>query len=322
MRQPGQLDAFQVFLRIRESMDSRTPLSLVRLNYGEGIMLGYPDVMNRGDVNYHMRMWFEKTTLASRLIYKEGLLRKTLGRLFSTWSERDVLVLADGLKDSVRHADVVGTPLRANLVRGNVMWHRYLFEVEASLARLRLLDEASLITCSAIHRLLHYALLYRPLLEGRDFVGIISGRDVVRKLRRSFGIGDVRWYKVRSQPDYPNDVPTPHYPDGFNEIGETLEVPYPGALFLVGAGICGKIYCRWIKERGGVAVDVGSMFDSWAGVGRTGRFVRSFDMYERYPRISRAEAVARYNAISDSQRKTFTGVDADADYLAALPECW
>ena len=321
MQQPGQLDAFQVFLRIRESMDSGTPLSLVRLNDGEGAMLGYPDATHRGDVNYCMRVWFERKTLKSRLIYKEGFLRRTLGRLFSTWSERDVLVLADGLKDSVRHADVVGTPLRANLVRGNALWHRYLVEVEASLARLHLLDEASLITCSAIHRLLHYALLYRPLLEGRDFVGIVSSRDVVRKLRRSFGIGEIRWYKVRSEPDYPNDVPTPHYPDGFNEIGETLEVPYPGALFLVGAGICGKIYCRWIKERGGVAVDVGSMFDSWAGVGRTGRFLRSFDVYERYPRISRTEAVARYNAIADFQQN-IPSVDADADYLPALPECW
>ena len=316
MQQPEQLDAFQVFLRIRESMDSGIPLSLVRLNYGEGIILGYPDVMHRGDVNYHMRMWFERKTLTSRLIYKEGFLRKTIGRLFSNWSERDVLVLADGLKDSVRHADVVGTPLR-----GNVPRHRYLVEVEASLARLHLLDDASLITCSAIHRLLHYALLYRPLLEGRDFVGIVSSRDVVRKLRRSFGTGEVRWYKVRSQPDYPNDVPTPHYPDGFNEIGETLEVPYPGALFLVGAGICGKIYCHWIKERGGVAVDVGSMFDSWAGVGRTGSFLRSFDVYGRYPRIGRTEAVARYNTIADIQQN-IPGVDADADYLPALPECW
>ena len=314
MQQPEQLDAFRIFLRIRESMDSRTPLSLIRLNYGEGIMLGYPDVMNRGDVNYHMRMWFEKTTLKSRLIYKEGFLRKTIGRLFSSWSEKDVLVLTDGLKDSVRQADIVGTPLRSRIPR-----HRYLVEVEASLARLHLLDESSLVTFSAIHRLLHYALLYRPLLEGRDFVGIVSSRDVVRKLRRSFGIGEIRWYKVRSQPDYPNDVLTPHYPDGFNEIRETLKVPYPGALFLVGAGICGKIYCQWIRDRGGVAVDIGSMFDSWAGVGRTGRFVRSFDVYEQYPRISRAEAVARYNAIVDGQQN-IPGVDADC--LSALPECW
>ena len=316
MKQPGRLDAFQVFLRIRKSMDSRLPFSLIRLNYGEGIMLGYPDVMNRGDVNCHMRMWFEKATLKSRLIYKDGFLRKTLGRLFSTWSEQDVLVLADGLKDSVRQADVVGTPLRSSVPQ-----HRYLAEVETSLARLHLVDESSLTTFAAIHRLLNYALLYRPLLEGRDFVGIISSRDVVQKLRRSFGMGEVRWYRIRSQPDYPNDVLTPHYPDGFNEIGETLKVPYPGALFLVGAGICGKIYCQWIKERGGVAVDIGSMFDSWAGVGRTGRFVRSFDVYERYPRISRVEAVARYNAIADVQQN-IPGIDADADYLSALPECW
>lgn len=59
-----------------------------------------------------------------------------------------------------------------------------------------------------------------------------------------------------------------HYPDRFSEIQKTLKIPYPGALFLVGSGVFGKIYCEWIKQRGGIAIDVGSMFDSWANFGR------------------------------------------------------
>ena len=38
----------------------------------------------------------------------------------------------------------------------------------------------------------------------------------------------------------------------------------PAWHFLVGAGVLGKIYCDRIKARGGVALDVGSILDSWA----------------------------------------------------------
>lgn len=34
-----------------------------------------------------------------------------------------------------------------------------------------------------------------------------------------------------------------------------------GALCLVGAGFWSEIYCAWIKQRGGVAVDIGSGFN-------------------------------------------------------------
>jgi len=37
-------------------------------------------------------------------------------------------------------------------------------------------------------------------------------------------------------------------------------------LFLIGAGLLGKIYCGVIKENGGRAYDVGRLFDFWAGI--------------------------------------------------------
>ena len=43
---------------------------------------------------------------------------------------------------------------------------------------------------------------------------------------------------------------------------------FSGKLFLVGAGIFGKYYCALIKSMGGVALDVGSVFDSWEQKGR------------------------------------------------------
>jgi hypothetical protein len=39
-----------------------------------------------------------------------------------------------------------------------------------------------------------------------------------------------------------------------------------GKVFLVGAGGLGKIYCMLIKEHGGLAYDIGALFDGWAGL--------------------------------------------------------
>jgi hypothetical protein len=59
----------------------------------------------------------------------------------------------------------------------------------------------------------------------------------------------------------------PHYPDCFNEIKEWIGKRAPGGmLFLIGAGGFGKIYCNWVKQAGGVAIDIGSLFDAWAGL--------------------------------------------------------
>ena len=57
----------------------------------------------------------------------------------------------------------------------------------------------------------------------------------------------------------------PHFPDIFDRLRRDIVVPFPGALFLVGAGLLGKIYCHWIRQRGGVALDIGAMADAFAG---------------------------------------------------------
>ena len=45
---------------------------------------------------------------------------------------------------------------------------------------------------------------------------------------------------------------------------------------LVGAGALGKAYCEAVRQQGGVAVDIGSGFDGWAGVmSRPGRIAKS-----------------------------------------------
>ena len=43
-------------------------------------------------------------------------------------------------------------------------------------------------------------------------------------------------------------------------------VGFPGMLYLVGGGLYGKLYCQLIRSQGGVALDLGSLFDAWLGI--------------------------------------------------------
>ena len=259
---------FEVYRRIRSSLDSRSPISVVRLGDGEGALLGYPEIRTRQDVDRFLRIWLRDDSMADDLVV--GLVAE--------------------LRTAVAAADVVGLPRRRQeeahpnwaVVRQAVQLHG-------------LLNSTVGVTNSCLHRLLAHALLFRPLLSGRDYLGTVSCRDVRGRLSSCFGIGECEWYGVRGERDRPGIVETPHWPDGFEAMREKLRVPHRGALFLVGAGPFGKIYCHWIKERGGVAVDVGSLFDAWAGIGRigAGQPLKSLDVYERLPRIRRRHAVRR-----------------------------
>lgn len=76
-----------------------------------------------------------------------------------------------------------------------------------------------------------------------------------------FGGKTVQWHRVPSS-DYPGN-PESHLRDSLPRIvGERFK---PGEVWLVAAGMPGKIYCQAIKDSGAVAVDVGSVMDLWAG---------------------------------------------------------
>ncbi len=274
-------------------------MSVIRLGDGEGAIMGYPTITSRKHVDRSLRIWLRTTAV----------------------DDRDVLMLAEALKDAIRDADVLGIPRRKQIASNHWLWRA----VPEALVALDLVAPTTLLTHTALHRLLQHALLYRALLRDMDFVGVISCRRVMQEMQELFGVGEVKWYGVRGELEETGEIETPHFPDGFEELRDTLHVPYRGALFLVGAGVFGKIYCHWIKQRGGIAIDVGSIFDSWAGVGRPGTVedpVRSLDVYREQPRIGRLEAVARYNALAERLGLDVPRGDRRAEYFARLPGAW
>lgn len=108
---------------------------------------------------------------------------------------------------------------------------------------------------------------FGQLLHGVDRLFYISCRVLDNDLKEAFEIGSVESYTIAPEMKFTSGYDGPqHYPDQFKHIYRWIQnIDCNGAICLVGAGVIGKIYTKWFKERGGIAIDIGSVFDLWAG---------------------------------------------------------
>lgn len=108
---------------------------------------------------------------------------------------------------------------------------------------------------------------FHELLGGRKHVHYISCRNLDKQLQKTFTIHQANLFQIAPEKKFTSTYVGPnHYPDQFNKVQRWMDRVCPeGDICLVGAGVIGKIYCNWFKERGGIAMDIGSIADEWAG---------------------------------------------------------
>ena len=216
-----------------------TPTSLIRLGDGELSWLGYGGVAPWNQTSTSLNVWFGRDN------FETVLLEET----------------ADQLRLAVRRASVVGLPRPSRQMRDPFCGYvRELFEVY------KLRSPGQLFTDCGVHRFWQMLLAFRDLLTGLPFLGLISSRDIGDQIRTTFGIRELVTYPVPSERGMLGAFESmgPHYPERFKQLCDELIVPFRGAVFLIGAGALGKIYADIIFQRGGIALDAGSILDGWA----------------------------------------------------------
>jgi hypothetical protein len=186
---------------------------------------------------------------------------------------------------ALRNAELIGIPrpfgakamLRGSApetffrpIYGVVSIHRYLtrFAGELQLGR-------TTGAPAGFHRLL--LPFYEALISGRA-IGIVTCHpELQHALQAKLGASAVDLRLVPRQAKFSEDplADTDHWPDRFHELSRELRTIEPGILWLVAAGMLGKIYCDVIRAAGGIAVDIGHVADIWAGVK-----TRSYDQAE------------------------------------------
>jgi hypothetical protein len=254
---PFHLQPNGVAERIAEALRNRSGFSLIRLGDGEGafITLGNVDevrfkglyAFNRRD---RARVWFLDKVDANE----------------DPW-----LSEAKKITHIIADADVIGMPYL------NWVEHEYrilsITGIVALTNVLRARRSPKAATCTQlIHMDLHNSKLLYELIRSQKRIGLIScQRELPTRLRDALGLEDVDYYHVPGEQGHshlltPSAVEGNHWPNRYLEIMQVIgSKRLEGKLFLVAAGLLGKLYCDRIKKSGGVAVDVGSLADGWVG---------------------------------------------------------
>lgn len=251
-------DALAVADRIANAIDSKQPFSLVRLGDGEGNLLPY-------------RKEYSDFSLIDPQV---------VGRTW--WADDALEESADEhrrlLQEAILAADVVGIPDLHRVCRViGIDRSRELISLgKNSRGMLAVLDFAAtlppdrLITSCHIHEALNYWGLWELLISRAKRVSLITCHPKLGEtLTELHGveIGEVHLIppEQKYSASFQNSETERHYPDTFLKLEKKLASVPPGEVFLVAAGVLGKTYCRWIKEAGGIGLDIGSTADFWCG---------------------------------------------------------
>jgi GT-D fold-like domain len=249
-----------VVAALRSAIAERQPLSLIRVGDGEARFLAYCDPALRtrispaqiemfGDVPF--RNWF-------RLPIAEA-------------DPGEVLRLQAATITAIEQADILGVSSAERLATDNTHVG-YLSHMEGVVGSVIRTERKLRLTDAFIHLDLHRTSpFYRDIFAGLDFLAVISPHPgLAKRLGTLHGIRQVAEYVLpgesRLPPEQWRGHPRPHFPDIYHELCQGLMVPKPGAVFLVAGGLLAKIYCNIIRQRGGIAIDAGSIVDGWMGL--------------------------------------------------------
>ena len=236
------------FLRwLQRLLASRTPAAVVRFGDGE-VRLLEVDQHNPGSL----------TTAAK-------LLERQTGRIFSIDS---MLEIKEALTWARDEADVLGVLGDSNSELHTAQWAGRLAAVYS--ARKASSNRPVVLA----HCRLNYQILaHLPKLLAKRRVSVISCRDVKPVIEDKWELSDVKIYRVPSQ-HITRELDGAYeallhdaliWPDVHNRVRAELTIREPGEIFLIGAGVFGKDLCIHIRDRGGVALDLGSALDIIAG---------------------------------------------------------
>ena len=237
---------------VRKALDERRPWSVVRIGDAEISLLAYGAYADTPLIDRF---------LADAAITRSGRIRKQ-NHLWYT-------VLSDLMMYAVTQADVVGVAGTWHAVPHDpreyipTFWDKpmRIGAFRAMDFMLHLMSRGVLRDKIVAPAHLYFSVLRHldMLLESVETVFVLSSRHgVTEKLRCKYG--GVKFIHVDADAGKSAGSETDSL-DFLMSVHSGLPSDMEGTLSLVGSGIWAEIYCTWIKNRGGVAIDVGSGLD-------------------------------------------------------------
>lgn len=236
------LSTEELLATLKKHLQNKIPLSIIRYGDGEAITLnGFKDVES-----YKM------------------VLKRQLG-FCPTIEEGEEI--RQNLIEAYKGCDIIGLSL-TDKEKGNEKdyWARSK-QILKENVQSNILEKKDLVSIDCHSHFLDKD-YYKDLMTDLKVVNYISCRNLDEEIKNTFNVKQVNSYIISPEKKFSSGYEGPnHYPEQFIHIKKWMEraVPCEGNLCLVGAGFIGKIYNNWFRDLGGVSIDIGSIFDSWAG---------------------------------------------------------
>jgi len=255
--------------KMETAIEKKQAFSFVRVGDGEGALLDLTEDSAFFDIDYLSQHFGENCSI------KEALEIQAI--LYKTITSSDILGLMDDIINvNFQHDKTMGNksflkvfqqafnPRKndKNLcyadARRIAMLHKAFSEIEFS--------KATQFSSAYIGWELYSSGAVPYIISKQKKIAIISARDGIDKvIANAFDI-DVIQYQIPDKFELEPNHSTRHYPTSYYELINQIQVEFPGMLFIVAGGIIGKGYCQVIKERGGIALDLGAVVDTWVGL--------------------------------------------------------
>ena len=249
--------SIEVLEPVIEALQKNKPFSVIRMGDGEINVLSHDVYVGTPNLDRY-------AFLASIALMEDKFI------VTEIWMS----VLRDLMVASIREADMIGCRGLSRLVQ----W----FSTDRFINTLTTDLRGGVGVFRAIDLMLHLA--YRKILRGKIicsphlYLSVLDHLDILfHHTENVLCISKKRLAIEKLKRKYP-ETRIDHIPVGMNsdssprteptflrEIEVSLPKNLQGTLCLVGAGIWAEIYCTWIKQRGGVGIDIGSGFDLMAG---------------------------------------------------------
>ena len=221
------------------------PLSLVRVGDGEFIVLN------------------SMAGISELELCNNAVMRRQMG-YFPSYN--DIKDIRANLISAYENADIIGIPMHKQ--ETNSHWTKIYDYLDKYAPNRKTSVQYCSIDVAYEFLPLFY---YDELMKGKNILNYISCRDLDEQFTKRWNLKQCNKFQIAPEAKFTSGYTGPvHYPDQYNKVQRWMDVVNPkgseNKILFVGAGVIGKIYCNWWRDRGGIAFDIGAAFDEFAGL--------------------------------------------------------
>ncbi|MEE9328321.1 MAG: hypothetical protein V3U71_13630 [Cocleimonas sp.] len=246
----------EIINKIKYALKHQIPYSVIRIGDGEANILTYSH--------------YKETPVLNKWVFEKIIaLQQDSFKLSEEW----MLDLQQQMLQAIKEADIVGVTglWRPEKVSVELIESMFLDQKYRGVSgHFRAIDHLlKLASENHLHgKVIASAHLYFSILEHLDellneathLIVISDNQSIVEQLQSKNPKLEIKFIPVGC-----NNKASKDSPYFFEELRNRLPNTLTDHLCLIGAGPWSEIYCLWIKQRGGVAVDIGSGFDLLRG---------------------------------------------------------